>query len=144
MIYNAQIRAKYSKTRTNQTGQGNPPPPCKASIPPPQTNAISVEQLSTYNNLNLNEVTTTEYNDCIGNFLDDGDQNQNNSSDLEELTMESSDANYDNMSTPLPIVASVGAGDTISDNLIPVHAEYEDNLIQDVYNAYVSGSTLNW
>ena len=86
--------------------------------------------MTAYNNLNLNEVTTTEYPDCMENFLDDDNQNQKNFSDLKNLTMESFDANYDNMPTPVPMVTKVGVSDAIANNLIPVHAECEENLIQ--------------
>ena len=42
--------------------------------------------------------------------------------------MESPDANYDNVLTPVPIVVKVRVGEAISNNLIPLHVEYEDNL----------------
>ena len=44
----------------------------------------------------------------------------------------------------MPIATNVGVGDAISDILIPIHVEYEDNLIQEEYDAYGGGSTLNW
>ena len=100
--------------------------------------------MTAYNNSNLNEVTTIEYYDCMENLLDDDNQNQNNFSDLKKLIMESSDANYDDMSTPVPLVTTVGVNNTISSNLVPIHVEYEDDLIQKEDNIYGGGSTLNW
>ena len=85
--------------------------------------------MSAYNTLILNEVTTIEYYNCMENFLDDDDQDQHNFSNLNTLIMESFDANYGDISTPVPIVTKIGVSETISDNLIPVHAECEDNFI---------------
>ena len=92
------------------------------------------EQLTAYYNLNLNEVTTITYHNSMENLLEDNDQNQNNSRNLKQLRMESSGVNYDNMSTPVPIVAKFWVGDAISNNLIPIHAEYEDKLIREEYD----------
>ena len=58
--------------------------------------------------------------------------------------VESYDARYDNMATPVPIVTKCGVGDDITDNLIPIHSEYKDNLTQEEYDAYDGGSTLKW
>ena len=48
---------------------------------------------------------------------------------ISKRKMELPNANYENMSTPVPIVAKVGLGDAISNSLIPIHAEYEEELI---------------
>ena len=100
--------------------------------------------MTAYTNSNFNEVTTTLYHDCIKNFLDDDNQNQNNFSDLKRLIIESSDINYDNMSPPVPIVTTVGVSDAIPNSLISMYGEYEDNLIQEEYDAYGGGSAFNW
>ena len=70
------------------------------------------------------------------NFLDDDNQNQNRFSDLENLIVELSDAKYDDMSTPVPVVTKVEVSDTVSNNLVLICAEYEDNLIQEEYDFY--------
>ena len=77
------------------------------------------------------------------NFWNDYDQNQNDFSNLKKVIMESSDASYDNMSTPFPIVTNVVMPSHITIS-IPIYAEYEDNLIQEEYDTYGGGSTLNW
>jgi hypothetical protein len=58
--------------------------------------------------------------------------------------MESSDLKYDDMSTPVPIIAKGEVSNAVSNNLIPIHPEYEDNLFQEEYDAYGGGSTLDW
>ena len=56
---------------------------------------------------------------------------------------------HEDASTPFLTIATAQANgvDTNpneSQNLIPIHAEYEDDLIQGQYDAYAGGSTLNF
>jgi hypothetical protein len=64
------------------------------------------------------------------NFLGEEDQEQNSFSKLERLIVESSDAKYDDTSTPVPIVANIEVDNVISNNDIPIHPDYEDGLLQ--------------
>ena len=79
----ARIRPKHLQIKINQNGQKRTPPPCKASIPPSQTNTLSSHQMNAYTTSNANEITSTEYHDRMKTSLNNDDQNQTNLSDLE-------------------------------------------------------------
>ena len=90
------------------------------------------------------------------NFPQTGDAYYtNNSNDeenyrsLETMTQNSVKATHDEASTPFPIVATASANGNNAHqdedlNLIPIHADYEDDLTQGQYDAYGGGSTLNF
>ena len=123
-----------------------PPPPRKAAIPPPRTSAISTKQRTAYTTSDLPQVDTkVTYDDYYTNDSED----EENYRSLEMMIQTSVKATHDEASTPFPIVATASAdeNDAHQDedtNLIPIHADYEDDLTQGQYDAYGGGSTLNF
>ena len=142
------IREKYmqSKTKPPFESSSGPPPPRKAAIPPPRTSAISTEQRTAYTASDLPKVDTkVTYEDYYTNNSDD----EKNYHYLETMIQTSVKATHDEASTPFPIVATASANESNAHqdediNLIPIHADYEDDLTQGQYDAYGGGSTLNF
>ena len=142
------IRENYMRSRTKPTFESSsgPPPPRKAAIPPPRTSAISTKQRKAFTTSDLPNVDTeVTYEDFYSNDSDD----EENYRSLETMIQNSVKATHDEASTPFPIVATASANgsDAQQDediNLIPIHADYEDDLTQGQYDAYGGGSTLNF
>ena len=81
--------------------------------------------------------------DCYTNDSKD----EENYRSLEMMIQTSVKATHDEASTPFPIVATASANgsDAQQDediNLIPIHADYEDDLTQGQYDAYGGGSEV--
>ena len=143
------IREAYVKSRNRPPVESTsgPPPPRKASIPPPRTSAVSTNQNKAYKTSNLPDADETEV--IYKDYYSDTREDEANFQSLEDMIQDSVKGTHDEASTPFPIVttASTNIEDKNLDedsNLIPIHADYEDDLVQGHYDAYGGGSTLNF
>ena len=100
-----------------------------------------------YKTSNLPDADETEV--THEDYYSDNRDEEANFQALEDMIQDSIQGTHDEASTPFPIVttASTDNDDEPHDeasNLIPIHADYEDDLIQSHYDAYGGGSTLNF
>ena len=149
------IRTKYMQSRKSpefesKSKHNQPPPPRKATIPSPRTSTISTEEHEAYMQSDVSTVDFDMNNQDDNNHLYIKDnQEEENYLALENMIQESVNGTQEDASTPFPIVATAQTNGTNSNpdekqNLIPIHADYEDDLIQGQYDAYGGGSTLNF
>lgn len=76
-------------------------------------------------------------------------QEHENCLELQKTIADSADKNYEDSSTPVPIVATTRAPESDSNqdekgHLVPIHTYFKDNFTQGEYDAYEGGSALNW